>query len=98
MNPESDFEALLRRQLEQPELPDRGFTLALSARVARRRRWRIGLFAGAASIAGMAIVAGTVSGSSVPVAMLAITPTAAALTLLLAGLCSYAWIDSESSQ
>jgi hypothetical protein len=82
-----DFDESLRRELDEPPLPDRGFTSGVMARIDRARRRRRVLFAAAAAIA-LAVVGAAVGTE--------ITPGTVMAALLLITISSLAWMDGES--
>lgn len=85
MKTDAEFDAFLKRELDEPPLPDHGFTQAVTARIERHRRSRLWMFAAAIAIAAPFF----------PFA--AVTAETVVATLILATICSLVWIGTESA-
>jgi len=93
---DAEFDAYLARRLEEPELPDEGFTCAVTAGLAglrRRRRWAL---AGAVAASSVSAAIGILLAPAPPLALPDVSPAGVVATLLLAAACSLVWIATES--
>src|SRR4051812_10928068 len=93
---EERLDPFFASRLDQPALPDDGFTRAVTVRLSRHRRFRRLVFAsGAAAATTIAAVAWHQSPG--PLLSLAhLTPDVVIAMHLLAAACAFVWIATES--
>lgn len=96
MKPDDEVAAYLARQLDEPELPDQGFTLAVIARLTKHRRRRRVAFSAAMALAGLiaALVLSPSPGPAVPAPVA--TPIDLAALLILTAACGWVWLGTEA--
>lgn len=94
MTTERDFDQWLKQQLQQPEVPDTGFTRALVVRMDKHRRHRRKRLLSTAVAAAIVIMA--TWQVAIEKTGLDFNPIGVALMLVLAAICSIAWIEVEA--
>lgn len=96
MRSEAELEEFLHAELRRADLPDRGFSAKVAARLHRHRQIRLGVLLGATVLA-IALGGMLLRVSAPPPLAAVVTPATVIAALVLVGLCSLAWIATASA-
>ncbi len=98
MRSESEFEEFLRAEMRRAELPDRGFSTSVAARLQRQRQFRLTVLWSATALAiALGLMLMRITPAPPPHSPV-FAPAAVIEVLVLVGLCSLAWIASASGR